>query len=155
HNLQVLLNARALRLETNPGADVVRAVAVGDADGRRFRVAARVVVLAAGGIENPRLLLCSDDAHRNGLGHGRDLVARFFMEHPFVDVALEPWPRVRRLAAARGPQHVDGTAVWAQLALSPALLRQHAIAGMSLWMMSPDAPGAEPRDAAAAPARRA
>src|SRR5262249_54533524 len=59
HNLQVLLNARALRLETNPGADVVRAAAAGDADGRRFRVAARALVLAAGGIENPRLLLCS------------------------------------------------------------------------------------------------
>jgi choline dehydrogenase-like flavoprotein len=43
-------------------------------------VRARLVVLAAGGIENPRLLLLSRGVHRAGLGNDRDLVGRFFAE---------------------------------------------------------------------------
>jgi choline dehydrogenase-like flavoprotein len=38
------------------------------------------VVLAASGIENPRLLLLSRRVHRNGLGNDHDLVGRFFAE---------------------------------------------------------------------------
>ena len=34
-------------------------------------------MLAAGGIENPRLLLAS-----GGIGNGHDLVGRYFMDHP-------------------------------------------------------------------------
>ena len=55
-NVSVCLNTRALRLETNARGDTVRAVEGGSAHGRRLRVSARVFVLAAGGIENPRLL---------------------------------------------------------------------------------------------------
>ena len=40
----------------------------------------RLVVLATGGIENPRLLLLSRRVHRRGLGNDRDLVGRFFAE---------------------------------------------------------------------------
>ena len=49
--------------------------------GSRFGVPARVYVLAAGGIENARLLLLSNDVEANGLGNGYGLVGRFFMEH--------------------------------------------------------------------------
>src|SRR5262249_61069703 len=41
----------------------------------------RHYVLATGGIENARLLLCSDSVVRGGLGNGHDLVGRFFLEH--------------------------------------------------------------------------
>jgi choline dehydrogenase-like flavoprotein len=37
--------------------------------------------LAAGGIENARLLLLSNKVQKNGLGNENDLVGRFFMEH--------------------------------------------------------------------------
>lgn len=50
--------------------------------GNGFEISGRVFVLAAGGIENPRLLLASDSDRPKGLGNGHDLVGRFFMEHP-------------------------------------------------------------------------
>jgi len=49
-------------------------------DGSRWFVRPRLVVLAAGGIENPRLLLLSRSVHRGGLGNDRDVVGRFFAE---------------------------------------------------------------------------
>ena len=41
-------------------------------------------VLAAGGIENARLLLASNRVWRNGVGNAHDLVGRCFMEHLHV-----------------------------------------------------------------------
>ena len=41
-------------------------------------------MLAAGGIENPRLLLLSDSVQRGGLGNDRDQVGRYFMDHPHI-----------------------------------------------------------------------
>jgi choline dehydrogenase-like flavoprotein len=58
---------------------VVRTVAV-----REWRVRATTFVLAAGGIENPRILLASCDARPQGLGNENDLVGRYFMEHLHV-----------------------------------------------------------------------
>jgi choline dehydrogenase-like flavoprotein len=51
-------------------------------DGRRIDIRARHYLLAAGGIENPRILLASNSVVRHGIGNSYDLVGRFFMEHP-------------------------------------------------------------------------
>ncbi len=72
-NLQVRLHTTATGLESGSGA--ITAVEARSA-GRPFRVAARHVVLAGGGIENARLLLAS--------GLGGPAVGQYFMEHPRV-----------------------------------------------------------------------
>ncbi len=51
--------------------------------GNTFFVVAKVFILAAGGIENARLLLVSNKVQKNGLGNQHDLVGRYFMEHPY------------------------------------------------------------------------
>ena len=38
--------------------------------------------MAAGGVENPRLMLLSTKATPSGVGNANDLVGRFFMDHP-------------------------------------------------------------------------
>jgi len=59
----------------------IEAVAVRTLNGRSFQVEGRAVVLAAGGIENARLLLASRRDQPAGIGNEHDLVGRFFMEH--------------------------------------------------------------------------
>lgn len=84
-NTTVLLHATALGLEFSEGGDAVTAVPVALPGGRRARVHAPIVVLAAGGIENPRLLLLSGRDSPDGPANRHGLVGRFFMEHPYVD----------------------------------------------------------------------
>jgi len=89
--IRVVLHANAVGLRSDAGARRVEEVSVACLDGKRLRARARAYVLAAGGIENARLLLVSAEAAPGGLGNGRDLVGRFFMDHPhsrFVAVAL-------------------------------------------------------------------
>jgi choline dehydrogenase-like flavoprotein len=76
-----LLNANVTELTMEPGTSRVEALRVQTMTGRAFTVRSRAVVLAAGGIENPRLLLASNGARPAGLGNEHDLVGRCFMEH--------------------------------------------------------------------------
>src|SRR6185503_19851063 len=74
-NVQVYLHANVLEIETDAGVTRAEVVRVATLRGNGFRVRARVLVLAAGGIENTRLLLVSRPAGApNGLGNGHDLV---------------------------------------------------------------------------------
>jgi choline dehydrogenase-like flavoprotein len=83
-NITTYLHANVLAIETNDTAREVQRLRVACLNGKQFQVQAKVFILAVGGIENPRLLLASNQFHSNGLGNQHDLVGRFFMEHPYV-----------------------------------------------------------------------
>lgn len=68
------------RLEAGDG-DRVSSVVYRDVDGSEHRIAAKVVVVACGAIETPRLLLLSEGSNaRDGLANESGLVGRNFME---------------------------------------------------------------------------
>lgn len=81
-NVRLLKNATVVQLNLDSygrAAQSVEAISLG---GRRHTIAARTIVLCAGGVENARLLLCSNKVERQGIGNRRDLVGRFLMDHP-------------------------------------------------------------------------
>jgi len=61
---------------------VVSSVKVATLTGKSARVSAQIFILAAGGIENARLLLCANKNQPNGIGNENDVVGRYFMDHP-------------------------------------------------------------------------
>jgi choline dehydrogenase-like flavoprotein len=81
---RLVLHATAAELIPGDDPGQISTVHAFTAPARAFAVEARIVVLAAGGIENPRLLLASTTAQEQGLGNGEDLVGRFFQEHVAV-----------------------------------------------------------------------
>jgi len=81
-NIKVLLHANLLELVPSTTGSAVHQARIGALDGRTGVVRARHYVLASGGIENARLLLLSDSVVSHGLGNDRDLVGRYFMDHP-------------------------------------------------------------------------
>ena len=102
-DLTVLLNATLLDLESGTDGNAISSARFGTLAGSRFTIDAKVYVLACGGIENARLLLAMASPHYpTGLGNRRDLVGRFFMEHPELQLGALVMNR-------RGPQGVPHT----------------------------------------------
>jgi hypothetical protein len=79
-DVTLFLHASVTDLVPNDAYQCVERVEVRRDDGSRFFVRARIVVLAGGGIENPRLLLLGQLARGRALGNDHDLVGRFFAE---------------------------------------------------------------------------
>ncbi len=84
-SIRTLLHATALRLAVTPGSQRIESVQAATLNGRRFEVTASRFVLAAGGIENARLLLLSGESAERSVGNAHGLVGRYFMEHGFVN----------------------------------------------------------------------
>jgi choline dehydrogenase-like flavoprotein len=98
----------------------VRTLASTDAGGRRLAVHARHVVLAAGGLENPRLLLAADDVMDGGIGNRHDQVGRWFQEHARGVAAEIHTDRPDDLAEALSVRHeLDGHVFLPGLRLAP------------------------------------
>lgn len=83
-NAKVLLNANVTEIETSEDATTVTGVRVATLAHKEFLVRAKRTILAAGGVENARLMLLSNQIDARGLGNRHDVVGRYFMEHPRI-----------------------------------------------------------------------
>jgi choline dehydrogenase-like flavoprotein len=81
-NCTPLLHANVTAIHLAPDARQVDRLDVATLTGKHFTVKPRVTVLAAGGMENARLLLASNDVMTSGVGNQNDLVGRFFADNP-------------------------------------------------------------------------
>ena len=125
--VRTICHATVVELVTDRDAGYVEAVvAAVPGESSRLRVRAKRFVLAAGAIENARLLLASNAVRSEGLGNAHDLVGRFFMEHP-RDYALTLRPARTGFLEDAGfyDRHLasDGTMVMGRLAIAAAELR--------------------------------
>lgn len=80
-NITVYLHANVTQIRLNPAGDAVEGLEIGCLNGKRHTARGKSFVLAAGGIENVRLLLASNGVHAAGIGNEHDLVGRFFQGH--------------------------------------------------------------------------
>jgi len=84
---RVIDRAVVQRLEHDSSGTVITGAKYQTPDGSVYTQTADEFVLAAGGIENPRLLLLSESPqHPDGLANGSGAVGRYLMEHPYVGV---------------------------------------------------------------------
>jgi len=98
--VQVIENTRVDRLETDKSGHI-SAVHFGRPDGSKGVAEGRLIVIAANGIETPRLLLMSrNEQCPDGLANHSGVVGRYFMDHPGLRCEMIlPQP----VYAGRGP----------------------------------------------------
>jgi choline dehydrogenase-like flavoprotein len=137
-NITTVLHGNVVELESEPEQRALTGVRLRRFDGGEIRVRARWCVVAAGGIENARLLLASNRHHPNGIGNDRDLVGRYFMEHPHVPIGyfLPSSPRYDNRFYER---HAVGPSAFKGLLVPSAqAVERWGVLGMAL---SPESPG--------------
>ena len=128
-NIRCFLHATVTNIDTTHDAQEIVRVAIGCLNGNRFAVRATIFVLAAGGTENPQLLLNSRDRMSCGLGNGYNLVGRFFMEHPHTKRRVIPTST--RAPVALYGLHYRGCNVSARLSLTAAMQEREGLLNYS------------------------
>ena len=128
----LLIHATVREVMLAGDACSVERLDVRTAAGRTIDIRARHYLLAAGGIENPRILLASNSVAANGIGNAYDLVGRYFMEHPHGRggriVGRADW----RWLSAFAKRRVNGIEVAPALTPSEALQRREGLLNSSL-----------------------
>jgi choline dehydrogenase-like flavoprotein len=136
-NVTTILNSTVCELLTAENPSMIDEVTVRVEAGKAFRLKARAYVLAAGAIENARLLLVSNKTHTAGLGNANDLVGRFFMERLSVrsgvivptDSGLLQRSRLYKIHSARGA-HIQGA-----LRLNEKLTRSEGLLSAAIFVL--------------------
>ncbi|MBX3080873.1 MAG: GMC family oxidoreductase [Anaerolineae bacterium] len=135
-NITLILNATVQEVALDAGGTNATGLIVKNANNADLRVTAKIVVLAVGGIETPRLLLLSRSKQTNGIGNQNDVVGRYFMDHPFsVGAVLTPNDRtlLDRLNFYDN-RLMNGTFVLGRFTLSEAAIRREKLMSMSFWL---------------------
>lgn len=124
-NISVLLHANVINIEANETLNLVTRVQIACLHGNRFWIRAKVFILAAGGIENARLLLLSNQQQSVGLGNQHDLVGRYFMERPIISCGqIKPFKRqLFDLTHLYDIHNAKGIPIMAFIQLNDSLLR--------------------------------
>ena len=136
-NVTVFLNATVARVLSKSGC-VTGVEVLPSLTGSPSRtLSARHVVLAAGAIENARLLLLSQDENGRSLGNTHDMVGRCLMDHPCVSLGeferphLEPAARLLGFYAIRKE---DRAYMYAHgLALTPNAQRENSLPNIAVF----------------------
>ncbi len=128
-NVRALLHATVTEIETNEAGSEVTGLNVSSLEGPPFRIRARRYILAAGAIENARLLLLSNRVQPAGVGNTHDLVGRYFMEHPHIPIVANMVTSRPEAFNATYTQHLSlaDTIVHAALIPTEALLRRERL----------------------------
>ncbi|HEY8101130.1 MAG TPA: GMC family oxidoreductase [Burkholderiaceae bacterium] len=141
---RVYLYANVVNIDTDKLAKTVTQVQVATLSGRKISVAAKIFVLATGGIENARLLLASNKVQESGLGNGNDLVGRFFMDHPRLQSGRiyfsKKWSRNKlydiKYHYMNSAVAAHGTHIASQLALTSDVLQEERLLNARVWFSS-------------------
>jgi len=142
--IRVFLYANAVNIETDRESVTVQRVRAMTLSGRTVFVQARIFVLAAGGIENPRLLLASNGSRPEGLGNAHDLVGRYFMDHPRIATGRvhfsREWSRNKLYDIKYHYQNAAvsarGVRIASQFALKPEVLARDQLLNARVWFCS-------------------
>jgi choline dehydrogenase-like flavoprotein len=139
--VKVLLHSNLVEIRTSEDRSRIVEVEAATLSGKRFVVRPGQLVLAAGGIENARLLLLSEKEGAPALGNAHDQVGRHFTDHfsfyerlvPGEESWIDPLLRFERVPTP------FGTEVICNFRLNPAIQQREGMSSI-LFRLFPNRP---------------
>lgn len=128
----VITHATVREIVAVSDAGAIESLDVRSLHGWRLQVVAGDYVLAAGGIENARLLLASRSVMPQGLGNAHDQVGRYFMEHPHARGGRIVDGAAWQLLHAFSKRRIDGVTVAPLITPSPSLQAREGLLNSAL-----------------------
>jgi choline dehydrogenase-like flavoprotein len=123
-NVELLIYAEAVRLNTNAAGTSVTGVVINHA-GSQETLTADLFVVSCGAANSARLLLMSaSDRHPNGLANGSDQVGRNYMFHnsqAVLALSLEENPTVFQKTLGLNDFYLNGTLYVADTSIFPSI----------------------------------
>lgn len=127
-NITTVLYANVIGIETDESTQTVTRLRVASSPDKQFFLTAKVFILATGGLENPRLLLASNQQQPAGLGNQNDVVGRYFMDRPILSSKLVPYnKKIFDQTALYDIYPTKGVPVMARVRLSNETLRKEQL----------------------------
>jgi choline dehydrogenase-like flavoprotein len=127
-NITILLYATAVELVTDAANTTVKRIRIAVSPQKQIWLAAKIFIVATGGMENARLLLASNQQQPVGIGNQHDLVGRFFMDRQILSGTLLPYRhQLLEQTALYDIYRTKGVPVMARVHLSEELMRQEQI----------------------------
>ncbi len=78
---KILLESTCVRLSSSESGRIAEAIECATIAGNRFRICAKYIVVAAGGLESARLLAASNDRFPAGFANSSGALGRYYMSH--------------------------------------------------------------------------
>lgn len=139
-NITTYTNANVVKIESDENAKNIERVHVACLTGNKFTVEARQFILAAGGLENPRLMLLSNSVQKTGLGNQNDVVGRYFMDHPLMHYLLLNLPdrKIFNTLGLYDKRRVNNETVMAKFVLAESEVRKSKLLGYTAMIYPRD-----------------
>jgi len=141
--ITVVLSANATGIRLSEGNGAVSHVELRTLGGTGLRAVGDVYVLAAGGIESPRLLLASDQDVPTGVGNSSGLVGRYFADHPAIGpIPVVPGPGTLSLASTSVTNPTTGlpVSILTTLSITEQAQRDLELTGFHAFVLGIEAP---------------
>ena len=149
-NVDIVVDATVTQMHLDESLSRISGLEVSSVQGKRTKLEARQFVLAAGGIENARLLLASGDTANGGIGNKHDVVGRFLIDHVGARLGSVPSDHIARMArffGFFGVRHVGRSHMFMHgLSLRPEIQEREELLNASIYFMPQRAPD-DPFDA--------
>lgn len=130
-NVSVYLHSNVLELTSNKAGSHVTSAKVKCIDGPNYKINAKQFVLAAGGLENARLMLLSNKNIPAGLGNKNDLVGRFYTDHlmilPLMNISFSREAPNMDLYFSKKGHKLNGNLMYGVLSASEELTRKEKL----------------------------
>jgi choline dehydrogenase-like flavoprotein len=136
-NVDLITDMTCTHIACDPATGEVDHLELRTLDGTHASARADAYVLATGGLEATRLLMCSDDVHAGGVGSASGHLGRWYMAHVEARVARMHLRTPPELTIHEHERDADGIYVRRRFTFSPESQREHGLSNTAIWFVNP------------------